>query len=79
MEIGIVKWYNHRKGYGFIAPPRPAPPVTLHALKPGSMDIFVHNSDLDGLRFQTLDRGDLVTFDLCQCQRGPKAVNVRRI
>jgi len=60
---GKVKWFNQRKGYGFIS---------------GSdgRDIFVHYSNISGEGFKTLVEGDLVSFDIVEGEKGPRAENV---
>jgi len=63
MTDGIVKWFNERKGYGFIEPQE-------------GPDVFVHHSGINGNGFKTLYEGDSVTFDIEQGQKGPAAVNV---
>jgi CspA family cold shock protein len=65
MQRGIVKFFNHSKGYGFI---------TLDA---GGKDVFVHITGvMDGAK---LDEGVKVEFDVEQSQKGPKAVNAAMI
>ena len=61
---GTVKWYNARKGYGFIQ------------CEDGS-DVFVHRSSISPGVF--LNEGDDLEFDLEETDRGPKAVNVRKL
>ncbi len=63
MLEGKVKWFNPRKGYGFIA-------------TPDGRDIFVHYSSIGGEGFKTLDEGDAVTFDVVEGEKGPRATNV---
>jgi CspA family cold shock protein len=63
MLEGKVKWFNPRKGYGFIA-------------TPDGRDIFVHYSNIGGEGFKTLDEGDAVTFDVIEGEKGPRATNV---
>ncbi len=63
MADGIVKWFNDRKGYGFIE-------------QENGPDVFVHHSGINGNGFKTLREGDRVTFDIEQGQKGPAAVNV---
>jgi len=60
---GTVKWFNERKGYGFIE-------------QEDGPDVFVHHSGIGGTGFKTLNEGDKVTFDVEQGQKGPSAVNV---
>ncbi len=62
-ETGVVKWFNDRKGYGFIA-------------REGKDDIFVHYSDISGDGFRTLNEGDSVEFTAKQGQKGPAAGEV---
>ncbi|MBW2569297.1 MAG: cold-shock protein [Deltaproteobacteria bacterium] len=63
MTNGIVKWFNEKKGYGFIE-------------QEEGPDVFVHHSGIEGSGFKTLNDGDRVTFDIEQGQKGPAAVNV---
>jgi len=66
MEEGIVKWFNDRKGFGFIE-------------REGDDDVFVHHSAISGSGFKTLAEGDQVTFDVEQGAKGPSAQNVTRV
>jgi len=66
MANGIVKWFNEKKGYGFIE-------------KDEGGDVFVHHSGIEGSGFKTLAEGDRVTFDVEQGDKGPKAKNVIKI
>jgi CspA family cold shock protein len=63
MADGVVKWFNERKGYGFIE-------------QEDGPDVFVHHSGIDGSGFKTLQEGVKVTFDIEQGAKGPSAVNV---
>jgi CspA family cold shock protein len=63
MANGSVKWFNDRKGYGFIE-------------QEDGSDVFVHHSGINGNGFKSLKEGDKVTFDVEQGQKGPAAVNV---
>ncbi len=63
---GTVKWFDERKGYGFIS------------RGDGGEDVFVHFSDIKGQGFKTLREGEEVEFTLAQGERGPKASNVER-
>ena len=60
---GTVKWFNDRKGFGFIR------------LETGD-DVFVHYSALQGEGFKTLKEGENVEFEVVQGARGPQASNV---
>ena len=63
---GHVKWFNAKKGYGFIE-------------QEEGTDIFVHYSSIDGSGFKTLVEGERVSFDVEQNDRGPVAKNVKRL
>ena len=63
MASGTVKWFNEKKGYGFIE-------------QEDGQDVFVHFSGITGSGFKTLQEGDRVTFDVEQGPKGPAAVNV---
>jgi CspA family cold shock protein len=63
MANGIVKWFDGRKGYGFIE-------------QEDGPDVFVHYSEINGDGFKSINEGDRVTFDIEEGQKGPSAVNV---
>jgi len=63
MADGVVKWFNDRKGYGFIE-------------QDGGPDVFVHHTGMNGEGFKSLREGDRVTFEIEQGNKGPAAVNV---
>ncbi|MBW1927321.1 MAG: cold-shock protein [Deltaproteobacteria bacterium] len=65
MMEGRVKWFNDKKGYGFIETDNEG-------------DVFVHYSAIQGEGFRSLQEGDKVTFDIEQSPRGPQAANVKR-
>lgn len=71
MSNGVVKWFNSRKGYGFITP-SDAPEG-----EEGN-DVFVHYSNIvaDEGEYKTLNEGDEVEFEVQPGQKGPEAVNV---
>ncbi len=60
---GTIKRLTDR-GFGFIAP------------EGESKDVFFHSSDLNGVQFNDLQVGQMVTFEIAQSDKGPKAVNV---
>ena len=63
MTEGTVKWFNARKGYGFIASEE-------------GKDIFVHYASIAGDGYKTLNEGDEVTFDITEGEKGLRAENV---
>ncbi|AMW32809.1 MAG: cold shock domain-containing protein [Fervidobacterium pennivorans] len=63
---GTVKWFDAKKGYGFIT-------------KEDGEDIFVHYSAIQVEGFKTLKEGDKVEFDVQNGAKGPQAANVRII
>ena len=64
MYKGKVKWFNERKGYGFIE-------------REDGSDIFVHYSDIEGEGFKVLAEGMEVEFDVVDGDKGPSAKNVK--
>lgn len=64
MATGTVKFFNDQKGFGFITP------------DDGGKDIFVHISAVDG---GTLSDGDKVSYDVGEGQKGPCAINTKKI
>ena len=63
MANGSVKWFDDRKGYGFIE-------------QEEGPDVFVHHSGISGDGFKSLKEGDKVSFDIEEGKKGPAAVNV---
>ena len=63
MANGIVKWFDDKKGYGFIE-------------QEAGPDVFVHHSAINAAGFKSLNECDQVTFDIEQGNKGPAAVNV---
>ncbi len=63
---GRVKWFNEKKGYGFIE-------TETHG------DVFVHYSNIDSTGFRTLKELDRVTLDVETSPKGPQAVKVKVI
>ncbi len=65
--LGTVKWFNEKKGFGFIVDPD----------HPG--DIFVHYSVIQTDGFRTLNEGEQVEYELFTDEKGHKARNVVRL
>ena len=61
MALGVVKWFNPTKGYGFIAP------------ETGGKDIFVHISAVQRAGLRNLNEGQKVNFEVEQQQNGRAA------
>jgi len=66
MARGTVKWFNEKKGFGFIQ-------------QEGGPDVFVHFSAIKGEGFKTLAEGQTVEFEIIQDTKGAKAQNVVRV
>jgi CspA family cold shock protein len=64
MARGTVKWFNDKKGFGFIVDPA----ITS--------DIFVHFSAIQANGFRTLKEGDEVEYELYEDEKGSRARNV---
>jgi CspA family cold shock protein len=64
---GTVKWFNERKGFGFLT------------RDDGEKDCFVHHSAIQGSGFKTLREGERVEFDVVEGQKGPAAENVTKV
>jgi CspA family cold shock protein len=63
---GKVKWFNEKKGFGFIE-------------QDGGADLFVHYASITGEGFKTLSEGQKVSFEVEETSKGPKAKNVQII
>ncbi len=63
---GKVKWFDAKKGFGFIE-------------HEGGKDVFVHYSSIGGDGFRTLEDGENVEFDLIDSDKGLQAQNVSRV
>lgn len=65
MPVGMVKFFNTQKGFGFIQP------------EDGSKDVFVHISAVERAGMSTLNEGQKVSFDIVPDARGAKAANLK--
>ena len=66
MAKGTVKWFNDKKGYGFIQ-------------QEGGPDVFVHYSAIQGQGFKSLQEGQQVEFEVSTDDKGAKAHNVVKV
>lgn len=66
MANGTVKWFNESKGFGFITQ------------DDGGSDVFAHYSEIKGDGFKTLTEGDVVTYEVVEGDKGPKAINIEK-
>ncbi|TCK98769.1 CspA family cold shock protein [Natranaerovirga hydrolytica] len=66
MKKGTVKWFNAKKGFGFITDEL-------------ENDIFVHFSAINMEGFKTLDEGEKVQYEIEESEKGPQASNVSKI
>ena len=65
MASGKVKWFDNKKGFGFIA-------------DDSGQDVFVHHSSILGAGYKTLNEGEIVTYETVPGEKGMKAHNVQR-
>jgi CspA family cold shock protein len=66
MSQGTVKWFDSKKGYGFI-------------LNPAGKDVFVHFSVIQSEGFRSLKDGEQVEYEEVESQKGLSAQNVKRL
>ena len=64
MAVGVVKFFNAEKGYGFIS-------------QESGEDVFVHYSNIEGQGYRSLEAGQKVEFDVAPGRKGDEAQNVR--
>ena len=67
MSTGRVKWFNERKGFGFITP------------DDGSDDLFVHHTEIQADGYRSLREDQEVEYEVGEGRKGPAAKNVRII
>ncbi|MBU1006271.1 MAG: cold shock domain-containing protein [Candidatus Omnitrophica bacterium] len=65
MPKGKVKWFDNKKGYGFITPE-------------DGKDVFVHHTAIQGDGYKTLQEGEEVEFEIVQGPKGEQAANVTK-
>jgi len=66
MVKGTVKWFNDKKGFGFLS-------------REDGDDVFVHHTSIQGEGFKTLSEGQQVEFEVQDGPKGPQAVNVKAL
>jgi CspA family cold shock protein len=66
MAEGTVKWYDKKKGYGFI-------------LSDAGADIFVHYTSFSDTAIRYLEEGEKVAFEVVSGEKGPRAQNLRKL
>ena len=66
MKTGVVKWFDAKKGFGFISVPE-------------EDDVFVHFSAIQGEGYKTLEEGQQVEFDIEEGPKGQQACNVVKL
>ena len=67
MAIGIVRWFNSGKGYGFITPSN------------GGDDLYAHYSAIEKHGYKYLEEGQEVEFDIQTGPKGLQAANIRAL
>jgi CspA family cold shock protein len=68
MSVGKVKWFDVKKGYGFVSD-----------TTSGDTDYFVHFSEIQSDNFKTLTEGQEVEFEIGEGRQGPVAKNVKTV
>ncbi len=66
MASGKVKWFDNKKGFGFIS-------------QNAGQDVFVHHTSIIGSGYKTLNEGEEVSFEVIPGDKGLKASNVQRV
>ena len=65
MATGTVKWFDGKKGFGFIIP------------DDGGKELFVHHTDIQGEGFNDLNEGQAVEYEVGEGEKGPRAQSVK--
>jgi len=66
LQQGTIKWFNAKKGFGFIA-------------QEAGEDIFVHHSAIEMTGFKTLSQGEVVEFESRESEKGLSATKVLKV
>ena len=66
-EIGIVKWFNNEKGFGYITP------------EDGGKDLFAHHSEIQAEGYKSLEENQRVSFVAGNGQKGPCATHIEAL
>jgi len=66
MASGKIKWFDNKKGFGFIT-------------EESGQDVFVHHTAIVGSGFKTFEEGDAVSFEILSSDKGLKADKVQRL
>ncbi len=66
MASGKIKWFDNKKGFGFIT-------------EESGQDVFVHHTAIVGSGFKTFEEGDAVSFEILSSEKGLKAEKVQRV
>lgn len=65
-EKGTVKWFNPKKGYGFVS-------------RSDGDDVFVHFTSITGDGYRTLEEGEQIEFEVTTSQKGLEAKDIKRL
>ena len=65
MSNGTVKWYNARKGFGFVE------------REDSEKDVFIHASAVKAAGLKRLEVGQKISFDIEESSKGPNAINIK--
>ena len=73
LHQGVCKWFNNKRGYGFI--------TVVSSDDTQGEDIFVHQSNIKPVNstYRTLSQGEYIQFNMGECNQGKQAVNVKGI
>lgn len=66
MTVGIIKWFDRKKGYGFL-------------VTEDGTEAFLHYSNLEIDGYRAVEPGDTVEFELREGTKGPQAFNIKPI